>query len=151
MESWIDYIYSIHLLHTFTCLYAWAIIYYALVVEFINESLLVRWLYIGVNVLCFVITWGVSSTSNSPDKYCLSNSAFSPTYEEIILLICLVCRSRPRPKLSTLGGGRDRERGATHNLLVFRKSSRIQWGSYAGFMFARQEHKIKTLKKKKLI
>ena len=47
-------------------------------------------------------TCGVNSTSNSPDRYCRSNSAFSPTYEEIILLICLVWSSRPKPKLSTL-------------------------------------------------
>lgn len=26
-----------------------------------------------------LFTWGVSSTSSSPSKYCLSNSAFSPT------------------------------------------------------------------------
>ena len=32
---------------------------------------------------------GVSSTSNSPESICLSNSSFSPTYEEIIFLICL--------------------------------------------------------------
>jgi len=33
------------------------------------------------------ITCGVSSTSNSPFRYCLSNSAFSPTYEDIIRFI----------------------------------------------------------------
>lgn len=36
----------------------------------------------SANVPC-----GVSSTSNSPDKNCLSNSAFSPTYDDIIRLI----------------------------------------------------------------
>ena len=50
------------------------------------------------------LTWGVSSTSNSPDKYCRSNSAFSPTFEEIMRFICLVWSRRPRPKLSTLEG-----------------------------------------------
>lgn len=59
---------------------------------------LVTWLFF----FFFKPTWGVSSTSSSPDRYCRSNSAFSPTYEEIILLICLVWSSRPRPKLSTL-------------------------------------------------
>lgn len=48
------------------------------------------------------LTCGVSSTSSSPQRYCLSNSTFSPTYDEIIRLICLVRRSRPRPKSSTL-------------------------------------------------
>lgn len=48
------------------------------------------------------LTCGVNSTSSSPQRYCLSNSTFSPTYDEIIRLICLVRRSRPRPKSSTL-------------------------------------------------
>ena len=39
-------------------------------------------------VLINLITWGVSSTSNSPDRYCRSNSAFSPTYDEIMRFIC---------------------------------------------------------------
>ena len=33
------------------------------------------------------VTWGVSSTSNSPDRYWRSNSAFSPTYDEIMRFI----------------------------------------------------------------
>jgi hypothetical protein len=33
---------------------------------------------------------GVSSTDSSPERNCRSNSAFSPTYDEIILEICLV-------------------------------------------------------------
>ena len=44
---------------------------------------------------------GVSSTSNSPDKNCRSNSLFSPTYEAIIFLIWRVSSSRPKPKPST--------------------------------------------------
>lgn len=47
-------------------------------------------------------TWGVSSSSSSPERYCLSNSAFSPTYDDIMRFICLLFRSMPRPKLSTL-------------------------------------------------
>lgn len=40
-------------------------------------------------------------TSNSPLKYCLSNSLFSPTYELIILLICRFRSNTPSPKSST--------------------------------------------------
>lgn len=43
----------------------------------------------------------MSSTSKCPLRYCRSNSLFSPTYDEIIRLICLVCRRSPRPKSST--------------------------------------------------
>ena len=34
-------------------------------------------------------------------KYCLSNSAFSPTYDEIILLICFCFSKSPSPNEST--------------------------------------------------
>lgn len=34
------------------------------------------------------LTIGLSSTSSSPLKYCFSNTAFSPTYDEIMRLIC---------------------------------------------------------------
>lgn len=47
------------------------------------------------------VPWGVSSNKISPDRYCLSNSAFSPTYEAITWQICLCFRRRPKPKLST--------------------------------------------------
>ncbi len=47
------------------------------------------------------LTCGTSSTSNSPERYCRSNSLFSPTYEEIIRLTCLFFSKIPRPKLST--------------------------------------------------
>ena len=33
---------------------------------------------------------GTNSTSNSPFRYCRSNSAFSPTYDDTILRICFV-------------------------------------------------------------
>lgn len=42
-------------------------------------------------------------TSNSPVKNCLSNSAFSPTYDEIIRFTCLLFNKTPRPKSSTPG------------------------------------------------
>lgn len=41
---------------------------------------------------------GVISSSNYPSKYCLSNSAFYPTYEEIILLICLFLNKTDNPQ-----------------------------------------------------
>ena len=41
-------------------------------------------------ILSSSVTWGVSSTSSSPDRYCRSNSAFSPTYDEIIRFICRI-------------------------------------------------------------
>src|SRR5436190_11205216 len=44
---------------------------------------------------------GQNSTSSSPARNCRSNSAFSPTYDEIIFRICRVCSSRPRPQSST--------------------------------------------------
>src|SRR5512137_1825857 len=44
---------------------------------------------------------GVNSSSSSPDRNCRSNSLFSPTYDEIILLIWRVASSSPRPKPST--------------------------------------------------
>ena len=44
---------------------------------------------------------GLNSSSNSPDKYCRSNSLFSPTYEEIIFLICRVLSNMPKPMPST--------------------------------------------------
>src|SRR4051812_17204838 len=44
---------------------------------------------------------GQNSTSSSPARYCRSNSAFSPTYDETIFLICFVCSSSPRPQSST--------------------------------------------------
>lgn len=44
------------------------------------------------------VPWGVISSSSSPSRYCLSNSAFSPTYEEIILLICLLRNKTARPQ-----------------------------------------------------
>lgn len=47
------------------------------------------------------ITCGVSSTSNLPLRYCLSNSGFSPTYDAIILLILCSFSSIPTPKSST--------------------------------------------------
>src|SRR5262249_56420652 len=34
-------------------------------------------------------------------RYCRSNSAFSPTYDDTILRICFVCSRRPRPQSST--------------------------------------------------
>ena len=49
-----------------------------------------------------VITCGVSSTSSSPARNCLSNSAFSPTYDEIILFTCWPSSSSPSPNPSTL-------------------------------------------------
>ena len=45
--------------------------------------------------------YGINSTSSSPDKYYLSNSLFSPTYEETILLIYLFLSNIPRPQSST--------------------------------------------------
>src|SRR5687767_14471946 len=44
---------------------------------------------------------GLNSSSSSPDRYCRSNSLFSPTYDEIILRICRVSSSSPSPKPST--------------------------------------------------
>src|ERR1700722_10379710 len=44
---------------------------------------------------------GLNSSSNSPARYCRSNSLFSPTYEEIILRICRVCSSKPSPTPSS--------------------------------------------------
>src|ERR1700679_1386941 len=40
---------------------------------------------------------GLNSISNSPARYCRSNSLFSPTYEEIILRIWRGCSSNPSP------------------------------------------------------
>ena len=44
---------------------------------------------------------GISSTSSSPDNNCLSNSAFSPTYEAIIFFTCFFFSIKPIPKSST--------------------------------------------------
>jgi hypothetical protein len=44
---------------------------------------------------------GLNSNSNSPLKYCLINSEFSPTYDEIIFFTCLDCSNKPIPKSST--------------------------------------------------
>src|SRR5687768_859658 len=44
---------------------------------------------------------GLNSSSSSPARNCRSNSLFSPTYDEIILRICRVASSWPRPKPST--------------------------------------------------
>ena len=50
----------------------------------------------SANVPC-----GISSTSNSPESIWRSNSAFSPTYDEIIFWICFCCNNNPSPKSST--------------------------------------------------
>src|ERR1044071_3636152 len=42
-----------------------------------------------------------NSTASSPARNCRSNSAFSPTYDETILRICLVWRRSPSPQSST--------------------------------------------------
>src|SRR3984893_5935127 len=44
---------------------------------------------------------GLNSSSSSPERYCRSKSLFSPTYDEIIFLICRVSRRSPRPAPST--------------------------------------------------
>src|ERR1019366_3944453 len=44
---------------------------------------------------------GQNSSSSSPARYCLSNSAFSPTYDEIIFRIFFFPRRMPRPQSST--------------------------------------------------
>src|ERR1700692_2749542 len=44
---------------------------------------------------------GLNSSCNSPARYCRSNSLFSPTYDEIILRICRVCSSNPKPTPSS--------------------------------------------------
>ena len=44
---------------------------------------------------------GLNSSSSSLARNWRSNSLFSPTYDEIILRICRVSSSRPRPKPST--------------------------------------------------
>ena len=44
---------------------------------------------------------GVSSSRISPDKYCRSNSAFSPTYDAITWLIWRCFSKSPKPKVST--------------------------------------------------
>src|ERR1044071_4457166 len=44
---------------------------------------------------------GQNSTSSAPARNCRSNSAFSPTYDETILRICLVWRRSPSPQSST--------------------------------------------------
>src|SRR5262245_23256543 len=44
---------------------------------------------------------GLNSSCSSPARYWRSNSLFSPTYEEIILAICRVFSSLPRPNWST--------------------------------------------------
>ena len=49
----------------------------------------------SANVPC-----GTSSTSSSPLRYYLSNSLFSPTYDAIIRLTCLLRRRMPKPKSS---------------------------------------------------
>ena len=45
-------------------------------------------------------TWGVNSTSSSPFRYCRSNSAFSPTYDEIMRLICAFGRAMNHTQVS---------------------------------------------------
>src|SRR5690242_264774 len=50
----------------------------------------------SANVPC-----GIKSTSSSPESNCRSNSAFSPTYDEIIFFTCRVLSNRPIPKSST--------------------------------------------------
>lgn len=47
------------------------------------------------------VPYGVSSTSSSPSKYIFSNKSFSPTYDATILLICLLCKSLPKPQSVT--------------------------------------------------
>jgi len=42
----------------------------------------------------------LNSISSSPARYCFAKVAFSPTYELIILRICLVCSSTPNPTSS---------------------------------------------------
>ena len=47
------------------------------------------------------LTCGVNSSSNSPVRYCRSNSAFSPTYDAITRFKRCCFRSSPKPKSST--------------------------------------------------
>ena len=46
-------------------------------------------------------TCGVSSTSSSPERYWRSNSAFSPTYEDIIRLIYHKIKYLKKDKVSS--------------------------------------------------